>query len=78
MAIANVIVAGKWTRQYKGLNFSYLHNSKSSLKVSIPVRSKGVFTHKRFHTIKEAVAFIDSALENGATIGTDGRNELII
>jgi adenine/guanine phosphoribosyltransferase-like PRPP-binding protein len=66
--IAGVTKLGRTTRSYKGFAFSYLPNAKRILKVSLSVYINGEFTHRRFHTITEAVAFIDDALANGATL----------
>ena len=73
--IAGVKKLGRTTREYKGYAFSYLPNAKRLLKVSLSVYMNGEYTQLRFHTITEAVAFIDDCLVKGATFNG---NRLVI
>ena len=47
------------------------------MKVWVAVRENGEYTHRKFCTIGEAVAFIDDAISKGAYV-KDDRNELVI
>lgn len=75
--ITGVKKLGRTTRQYRGLAFSYLPNTRRLMKVWVAVRENGEYTHRKFCTIGEAVAFIDDAISKGAYV-KDDRNELVI
>jgi len=73
--IAGVTKLNRTTRCYKGYSFSYLPNAKRLLKVTLSIYMNDEFTTRRFHTITQAVVFIDDALANGAKLNG---NRLVI
>ena len=77
MAVKGAKKLGKWTYEYRGFKFSYTANAKSAFKASVNVFVDGQYNRKQFTTLTNAVAFIDNAFNNGATIST-GINGLII
>lgn len=76
--VAGAVKKSKYTYEYKGFSFSYTAKRNSAFKVSLWINhfEKG-YVLRRFTTIKDAVAYIDSVLADGGYFETS-RNALAV